>query len=695
MFQIDGMSEQLRNLYNCPLTNLTGVGKKTSERLGKLGLETVADLLLHVPFRYEDRSVISKIKSAIPDSMVTLVCTVTQSKFSGGRRSALNITAKDDSGVISLVFFGAPPHIAKTLTAGACIRVYGQFKTDPYGPKIIHPTIKVLRTLSVQEAKDPYLTPIYRVTEGLRSETIHGLIVQSMELLMATGADDMPMTTDMSLQQALRRVHLPPNHEDISSLNAFEHPAQQALIKDELLAYCATLFLRKQSITREVIEPLAAAGDLRHRFLQSLPYQPTNAQVRVVAEIDQSMSAPHPMMRLVQGDVGAGKTLVAALAAARVIECGMQVVLLAPTEILAEQHAAGFGEWFAPLGVKVAYLSGRSKAGARKKTLSSLLSGEIGLLVGTHAVFQNDVQYAKLGLIIIDEQHRFGVKQRLALRDKAGGGVHQLVMTATPIPRTLAMVAFADLDISIIDELPPGRTPVKTVAMPNTRREELIHRIRDVCVSEKRQVYWVCTLIDETDSGQRQAAVSAYDTLCGELPSLRVGLVHGRMKFEERQETMLSFKRGEIDVLVATTVIEVGVNVPNASLMVIENPERLGLAQLHQLRGRVGRGSVSSSCVLLYNAPLTPEGLARLQVLRETNDGFVVAQKDLDLRGHGHLLGVEQTGETILQIADLSRDHLLLGPVQTVARGLSLHDPARIERLSERWGLMTHEYAKV
>lgn len=689
------MSNQLNDLYSRTLVELQGVGKKTSERLAKLGLKTVADLLLHMPFRYEDRSVISKIKNAIPESMVTLLCTVTQVKFSGGKRSALNVTVKDDSGVVSLVFFGAPPHIAKTLTPGVHVRVYGQFKTDPYGPKIVHPTIKILRTLSMQEAKEPYLTPIYRVTEGVRSETIHGLIVQSLDLLMSTGADTLPMTTDMSIQQALRRVHLPPNHEDIEALNTFEHPAQQALIKDELLAYCATLLLRKQNAMREFMEPLAPAGALRKSFIDTLPYQPTNAQIRVVAEIDGSMSEPHPMMRLVQGDVGAGKTLVAALAATRVLECGMQVVLLAPTEILAEQHASGFDEWFAPLGVKVAYLSGRAKASERKKILSGLLSGEISLLVGTHAVFQKDVQYARLGLIIIDEQHRFGVKQRLALREKAGGSVHQLVMTATPIPRTLAMVAFADLDISIIDELPPGRTPVKTVAMPNTRRDELIRRIRDVCATEKRQVYWVCTLIDETDSGQRQAAVSAYETLCSELPTLRVGLVHGRMNFDERQETMLSFKRGDIDVLVATTVIEVGVNVPNASLMVIENPERLGLAQLHQLRGRVGRGSISSSCILMYHTPLTQDGLARLQVLRETNDGFVVAQKDLELRGHGHLLGVEQTGETVLQIADLSRDHLLLGPVQSVARTLLLQSPDRIQPLAERWGLMSHEYAKV
>ncbi|MDN6072965.1 MAG: ATP-dependent DNA helicase RecG, partial [Enterobacterales bacterium] len=434
--------------------------------------------------------------------------------------------------------------------------------------------------------------------------------------------------------------------------------------------------------------PLSADDRLKNQMLASLPFKPTGAQERVVADIEADMAKPVPMMRLVQGDVGSGKTLVAALAALRTIAHGKQVALMAPTELLAEQHANNFRQWFEPLGLKVGWLAGKQKGKARQTQMEAIASGEVDMIVGTHAIFQDQVQFSGLALVIIDEQHRFGVHQRLALWEKGeeqGFHPHQLIMTATPIPRTLAMTAYADLDTSVIDELPPGRTPVTTVAIPDSRRADVIERVKNACLKEGRQAYWVCTLIEESEMLEAQAAEATAEELKLLLPEIKVALVHGRMKAAEKQEVMRAFKAGETQLLVATTVIEVGVDVPNASLMIIENPERLGLAQLHQLRGRVGRGAVASHCVLLYKTPLSQTAQKRLQVLRDSNDGFVIAQRDLEIRGPGELLGTKQTGSAEFKVADLLRDQALIPEVQRIARHIHQNYPEHAQALIERW----------
>ncbi|MES9967846.1 MAG: ATP-dependent DNA helicase RecG, partial [Sedimenticola sp.] len=489
------------------------------------------------------------------------------------------------------------------------------------------------------------------------------------------------------LARAIRYLHRPPPDADQKVLLEGRHPAQRRLAFEELLAHQLSLRLLREKQNRAAAPPLVPSGDLTGRLLDRLPFELTRAQSRVMAEISNDLSLGHPMMRLVQGDVGSGKTVVAALAALQAVEADHQVVLMAPTELLAEQHLRSFMGWLEPLGLEVAWLTGRHKGRARESVLADIASGTARVVVGTHALFQEDVAFHGLGLVIIDEQHRFGVHQRMALREKgssSGRVPHQLIMTATPIPRTLAMSAYADLDVSVIDELPPGRTPVSTVVISDSRRDQVIERVRAACQSG-RQAYWVCTLIEESEALQCQAAEDTAALLTESLPGLRVGLVHGRLKAPEKEAVMSSFKAGDLDLLVATTVIEVGVDVPNASLMIIENPERLGLAQLHQLRGRVGRGSVESHCVLMYHAPLSENAQQRLAVMRETSDGFVVAQKDLELRGPGEVLGTRQTGEMQFRIADLMRDQPILEQVQKAAMMMLKEYPDRVQPLVRRW----------
>jgi ATP-dependent DNA helicase RecG len=471
----------------------------------------------------------------------------------------------------------------------------------------------------------------------------------------------------------------------------------QRLAFEELLAHRLGLLRLRERAQQHSAPKLIGTGELRAQLLAALPFAPTGAQQRVIGEIDADLSQPRPMLRLVQGDVGAGKTLVAAAAATRAVESGWQVALMAPTELLAEQHFLNFSAWFEPLGIRVAWLSGRQNASARNASLAEVTGGTAQIVVGTHALFQADVQFAKLGLVIVDEQHRFGVHQRLALSEKGGGdglSPHQLTMTATPIPRTLAMTAYADLDLSVIDELPPGRTPVTTVALAASRRDEVIERVA-AAIEEKRQVYWVCTLVEESEALDAQAAADAANELAEAIPDARIGLVHGRLKAAQKERVMQAFKAAELDLLVATTVIEVGVDVPAASLMIIENAERLGLAQLHQLRGRVGRGSTQSACVLMYQTPLSQNARARLQTLRETNDGFAIAEKDLEIRGAGEVLGTRQTGMVTFRIADLSRDAGLLPAVQMAADALLGAHPAHAEPLIRRWlGEDSENYAR-
>ena len=581
--------------------------------------------------------------------------------------------------------------IRDRLSPGTQIRAFGEYRRGKHALECVHPEYKVVNPNDTAPMSES-LTPVYPTTDGVKQITLRNLTEQAL-LAMQQGAlaELMPAgmyAQQISLNEALHIVHRPPPDVSLHLFEEGKHPAQQRLILEELMAHQVSVL--KMRANNEVQPGFAITqdDDLQQRFLTTLPFAPTNAQARVVREIQHDMHQPYPMMRLVQGDVGSGKTLVAALAALNVISAGYQVVLMAPTELLAEQHAQNFATWFTELGIHVGWLAGKLKGKAREQVLTALVSGDINLLVGTHAVFQEKVIYHNLAMVIIDEQHRFGVHQRLALREKGemqGRFPHQLVMTATPIPRTLAMTAYADLNTSVIDELPPGRTPVQTIVVPSARRDQIMARVHKSVTADSRQVYWVCTLIEESEVLQSQAAEDTYIALKTALPDLQVGLVHGRMKSAEKQAIMAQFKAAELDVLVATTVIEVGVDVPNASLMIIENPERLGLAQLHQLRGRVGRGSVESHCVLMYDGTLSKTATKRLGVLRDSNDGFYIAQMDLEIRGPGEILGTKQTGIADLKIADLVRDGHLLDQVQQLAADLFVHHPANAQAMINRW----------
>ncbi|OIN14330.1 ATP-dependent DNA helicase RecG [Oceanisphaera psychrotolerans] len=689
------------NLDKMSLSLLKGVGEKMLEKLHRLGLETVQDLLFHLPLRYEDRTHICPIAGLMPGMHTSVVGEIVDSNISYGRKRMLICRMRDDSGTLTLRFFNFAAAQKNSLTAGTRLRAFGEIRPGHHGLEIIHPEYTLLQGDQPASA-EASLTPVYGTTEGLRQISLRQLTDQALALLeqqpLQEWLPDGLYDRQLGLNEAVRLLHRPPPDVALFELERGQHPAQQRLVMEELLAHnLSVLKVREQSQSHQA-RSLAHPGRLIDDFLARLPFSPTVAQQRVVAEIGADLQKNVPMMRLVQGDVGSGKTLVAALAALQVIGNQGQVALMAPTELLAEQHANNFAAWLAPLGIQVGWLAGKVKGKARAEQLERLASGELGMIVGTHALFQEQVQFNALELVIIDEQHRFGVHQRLALREKGSQGEvypHQLIMTATPIPRTLAMTAYADLDTSIIDELPPGRTPVTTVAMPDTRREDIVARVREVCREQGRQAYWVCTLIDESEVLECQAAEDTAAELTAQLPELKVGLVHGRMKAAEKQQVMADFKDGKLDLLVATTVIEVGVDVPNASLMIIENPERLGLAQLHQLRGRVGRGAVASHCVLLYHAPLTKTAGQRLGVLRDTNDGFVIAQKDLEIRGPGELLGTRQTGLADLKIADLVRDQALLPEVQRLARYLADRHPAVVEPLIRRWLGQRDHYGKV
>ncbi|WP_279024684.1 ATP-dependent DNA helicase RecG [Gibbsiella quercinecans] len=680
-----------RLLDAVPLTSLSGVGASQAGKLAKIGLETIQDLLLHLPLRYEDRTRLYPINDLLPGIFATVEGEVLRSDISFGRRRMLTCQISDGTGILTMRFFNFNAAMKNSLAAGRHVTAYGEIKRGNHGAEIIHPEYRIQGDHSDVELQES-LTPVYPTTEGVRQATLRKLTDQALALLDTCPiAELLPPELSaglISLPQALDTLHRPPPDIQLADLEQGKHPAQRRLILEELLAHNLSMLAVRAGAQRYQAQPLLPDDQLKTRFLAQLPFSPTGAQQRVVAEIEADMQNPFPMMRLVQGDVGSGKTLVAALAALRAIAHGKQVALMAPTELLAEQHANNFRQWFEPLGIKVGWLAGKQKGKARIAQQDAIASGEVSMVVGTHAIFQEQVQFNGLALVIIDEQHRFGVHQRLALWEKGeeqGYHAHQLIMTATPIPRTLAMTAYADLDTSVIDELPPGRTPVTTVAIPDTRRADIIQRVRSACLEESRQAYWVCTLIEESELLEAQAAEATWEELKAALPELNVALVHGRMKPQEKQAVMQAFKQGELQLLVATTVIEVGVDVPNASLMIIENPERLGLAQLHQLRGRVGRGAVASHCVLLYKTPLSKTAQKRLQVLRDSNDGFIIAQRDLEIRGPGELLGTRQTGSAEFKVADLLRDQALIPEVQRVARHIHQHYPEHARALIERW----------
>jgi len=684
--------EALTKLSQVALSTLKGVGPSMAAKLEKIGLLSVQDLLFHLPLRYEDRTRITTVRDCLPGTHTNIIGEITNSQITHGKRRMLVVDLHDGTGNVQLCFFSFSASQKNSLSVGRAIRCYGEIKRGPRGFQIVHPEYKALDDDRVLTPVEETLTPVYPTTDGLKQISLRNLTDQALIRLQRGQVEELlPISLfdeQYSLAQALAIIHRPPPEASTSQLENGKHPAQIRLIKEELLAHnLSMLKLRQNSDVHQAIS-LAADQVVETSFLASLPFSPTNAQARVVADIKKDLTKDQPMMRLVQGDVGSGKTLVAALAALSAISQGYQVALMAPTEILAEQHAINFANWFNPLEITVGWLAGKTKAKARRLALEQIANGEMQMVIGTHALFQADVVFDKLVLIIIDEQHKFGVHQRLSLREKGvfdNNYPHQLIMTATPIPRTLAMTAYADLDTSVIDELPPGRTPINTIALPDARRDNVIERIREGCTNDDRQAYWVCTLIEESEVLQCQAAEDTALYLQQQLPELKIGIVHGRMKALEKQAVMECFKAGDIHLLIATTVIEVGVDVPNASLMVIENTERLGLAQLHQLRGRVGRGSVASHCVLLYKAPLSKTATKRLAVLRESNDGFVIAEKDLEIRGPGELLGTRQTGLAELKIADLIRDGYLISDIKQKAYLLSHQNPECAQALIQRW----------
>ncbi len=688
-------------LAKIPLTTLKGVGDKVAKKLAKLGLVTVQDAIFHLPLRYEDRTRIANIAMVRPGQSANLIVEVQNADIKYGRKRMLLVRTKDDSGTLTLRFFQFSAAQLKQFSAGTRLLVFGEIRHGMAGAELIHPEYEQLKPGQHVELEPTY-TPVYPTTEGVYPTTLRKIIEQALGYLSEQSVEELLPESlrphQLSLVEALQTLHHPPVESSLQALELGQHPAQQRLAMEELVAHQLSLLQLRQQRQSEGGIAIAEGSKLQEEFLATLPFEPTAAQQRVVSEIHADMAQPVPMMRLVQGDVGSGKTLVAALAALRAIEAGYQVTLMAPTELLSEQHALSFSQWLQPLGIEVGWLSGRTKGKARRELLERVASGQVAMLVGTHALFQSDVDYHNLALVIIDEQHRFGVHQRLQLREKGvkeGFQPHQLIMTATPIPRTLAMTAYADLKTSVIDELPPGRTPVTTVAIPDTRRDQVIERVRQVCRTERRQAYWVCTLIEESEVLECQAAEDTANELQTALADLKVGLVHGRLKADQKEAVMQAFKAGELDLLVATTVIEVGVDVPNASLMIIENPERLGLAQLHQLRGRVGRGSTASHCVLLYKSPLSKTAAERLGVLRDSNDGFVIAQRDLEIRGPGELLGHRQTGLTQMKVADIERDADLIPSAQTLAERLLNDYPVTAAALIERWLPRRDHYAQV
>jgi len=684
-----------------PVTALRGVGDALAARLAVLGVTTVQDLLFVLPTRYEDRTRVQPIGSLLAGLRAVVEGEVQLTEVVFRRRRQMLCRIADGSGFLTLRFFYFSAAQQEGLARGTRIRCFGEVRRGPLGLEMVHPEYR--RIFDDRAPLEDSLTPVYPATEGVSQGRLRMLINLALRELDTAGVRDWLPTSIIAplglppLRDALRYVHKPPVDAALDELEAGKHPAQRRLAFEELLTHQTVMRRLRESTRTDPAWSLDDRDGLESRFIAALPYSLTSAQQRALDEVDADLARERPMVRLVQGDVGCGKTVVAAAAAARAVGSGRQAALMAPTELLAEQHQRNLDAWFRPLGVTVALVSGSQPARTRRSALEAVAAGEVQIVVGTHALFQEGMQFRDLALVIVDEQHRFGVQQRLRLAEKgqaSGRHPHQLIMTATPIPRTLAMTAYADLDVSVIDALPPGRTPVKTVVAAETRRDEVVARIDAAC-REGSQAYWVCPLIEESEELQCQAAEETAAVLAEALPHLVVRLVHGRQKPREKEATMMAFKAGKIDLLVATTVIEVGVDVPNATLMVIENAERMGLAQLHQLRGRVGRGSRESGCVLLYRAPLGPLARARLNAIRESNDGFEIARRDLELRGPGELLGTRQTGLARMRVADLIRDADLLPRVQEAAEILLASHRDRIAPLTQRWIGTDERYGRI
>jgi len=668
-----------QSLDKKPAQYLKGVGPYIGKLLQKCGIESVQDVILHFPFRYQDRTKITPISHLRVDEWVGVEGEIVEVKHQ--RRFIAKIV--EGSSVLNLLFFHSTQPQKAEFIAGRKIRCYGEVKYTSFGLTLIHPEYEFIDE-NHPKPIETTLTPIYPSTEGLSQKTWRKIVPQALQFLTEGSFPD--YLNQGSLVEYIKQMHHP------ISLD-MQKKAQEHLVFEELAAHHLSLKIRKQKIKKEDAPQFVVNEKLNHQWLSQLPFILTSAQKKVNQDVLTDLSQKHPMLRLVQGDVGSGKTVVAAFAALQALSNHYQVALMAPTEILSEQHYQQFKKWFNEFDVEVILLNSQLTQSQKKNVFEKMKSQEKLIAIGTHALFQEQVEFKKLGLVIIDEQHRFGVAQRLALKQK-GLSPHQLIMTATPIPRTLAMTFYADLDVSIIDELPPGRTPIQTVVVNQNRRHEVIGNLRKAH-HEKQQVYWVCTLVEESEMLQCQAAQTTAEQLKILLPEFKIGLVHGKLKSKEKESVMQGFKENKIDLLVATTVIEVGVDVPNASIMVIENAERLGLSQLHQLRGRVGRGSRQSYCILLYQPPLSFEAKERLRVMRETQDGFKIAEKDLALRGPGELLGTRQTGEFNFHIADLARDQHLFEKVQNVCDQLIQNSPKRVYLIIERWLGKTSQFQEV
>lgn len=692
--EANNMLKEKNALKQYGISTLRGVGPKLTERLNKLHIYTIEDLLLHLPARYEDRTQISPINRVRLEQRVVVDGEIINASLQYGRRRSLVVEIADSTGVLMLRFFYFNAAQQKQLSqVGMRIRCYGEVRFSGRNFAIIHPEYRVYKlgdTLPIEEN----LTPVYPSTEGLHQASWRQLIAQALTFLKGHEPDDeLAFFKEWgypSYKEALTTLHNPPVNINVEQIMSAQHPCQQRLILEELIAHRLSMLSARQHRQKYYTSAFCIQNNFINPFLGNLLFTLTGAQQRVFEEIKIDVQKNEPMLRLVQGDVGSGKTVVAALAMLLAVENGKQAAMMAPTELLAEQHLKRFLEWFSPLGVRVTWLSGSLTGKARKNTLYEIISGDAQIIIGTHAIFQEGVEYKDLGLVVIDEQHRFGVHQRLALWQK-GQAPHQLVMTATPIPRTLAMISYADLDSSVIDELPPGRQSITTVVIDNNRREEIISRVREHCATGQ-QVYWVCPLIQESEVLEAQAAEQVFEALKHQLPALKIRLVHGRMTAAEKENIMQEFKSGDVQLLVATTVIEVGVDVSNATLMIIENAERMGLAQLHQLRGRVGRGTEKSFCVLMYQGPLSETAKERLQILRESQDGFLIAQKDLEIRGPGEVLGTRQTGLLPFKIADLQRDAYLLSKVQHATDYILAKAPDLVDELQSKWISTREQY---
>ncbi len=690
------------NLNHLSCLQLRGVGKAIQEKLERLGIFTIQDLLLHLPFRYEDRSHITALAEARVGQRVFIQGVLESVSFPQSGKTRLLCELRDGTRRLHLRFFHAYPQQQKIMTVGARLLCFGELSVSRSGLEMVHPEWQLVK--DSLPPFEPVYTAVYPSTEGLTQKTWQKLMQQALSLLDSKAVISELLPEKLlqqyhypSLRDALFLVHRPPLEVSLASLLEGKHLARERLVFEELLAHRLGLLKLKQRLKLQLAKALPTVEKQSKYFIQSLPFELTPAQRRVSQEIAQDLERSQPMLRLVQGDVGSGKTVVAALAILRAIENGYQAALMAPTELLAEQHHRVFKHWLEPLGVKIAFLSGQLKTKERRDTLAALAEGQAQLVIGTHALFQKEVVYSKLVLLVVDEQHRFGVHQRALFREKGMRDQtlpHQLIMTATPIPRTLAMSFYADLDCSVIDELPKGRLPIQTSVISNQRRAEVVAQLRRACQAG-RQAYWVCPLIEESEVLDCQAAEKTAQVFRQLLPELKIGLVHGRMKAEEKEQVMQAFKEQKLALLVATTVIEVGVDVPNASLMIIENAERLGLSQLHQLRGRVGRGSVESHCLLLYQAPLSLLANKRLAAIRSTQDGFQIAEQDLQLRGPGDVLGTRQTGDIIFKIAELVRDKELLPTIAEAASSFLLNYPEQVDQLLSRWLAGRTQYSQV